>query len=142
MKKILGIMVLSLLWCNTSNSAKANCSGGECEFTYSVHYDWANTSCYETIFNEEVETNVLNCKDKDGHNLSPPLNGSGHTWHHSDELLHNIIKHGFVNLVKNYKGKMVGFGDKMSDKQIDSVLSYIKSHWEDEIYERQISISK
>ena len=32
--------------------------------------------------------------------------------------------------------------DKMSDKQIDSVLSYIKSHWEDEIYERQISISK
>ena len=81
-------------------------------------------------------------KDKDGHNLPPPLNGSGHTWHHSDELLHNIIKHGFVNLVKNYKGKMVGFGDKMSDKQIDSVLSYIKSHWDDEIYERQISISK
>ena len=30
----------------------------------------------------------------------------------------------------------------MNDKQIDSVLSYIKSHWEDEIYERQISISK
>ena len=81
-------------------------------------------------------------KDKDGHNLPPPLNGSGHTWHHSDELLHNIIKHGFINLVKNYKGKMVGFGDKMNDKEIDSVLSYIKSHWKDEIYERQISISK
>ena len=80
--------------------------------------------------------------DKDGHRKAPPLNGTGHTWHHDDELLHNIIKHGFVNLVKNYKGKMVGFGDKMSDKQIDSVLSYIKSHWEDEIYERQISISK
>jgi hypothetical protein len=60
MKKILGIVVLSLLWCNTSNSAKVNCSGGECEFTYSVHYVWANTSCYETIFNEEVETNVSN----------------------------------------------------------------------------------
>ena len=81
-------------------------------------------------------------KDKDGHNLSPPLNGSGHTWHHSDELLHNIIKYGLVNLVKNYKGKMVGFGDKMNDRQIDSVLSYIKSHWEDEIYDKQISISK
>ena len=81
-------------------------------------------------------------KDKDGHNLSPPLNGSGHTWHHSDELLHRIIKYGLVNLVKNYKGKMVGFSDKMNDKQIDSVLSYIKSHWEDEIYDKQISISK
>jgi len=81
-------------------------------------------------------------KDKDGYNLSPPLNGSGHTWHHSDELLHRIIKYGLVNLVKNYKGKMVGFSDKMNDKQIDSVLSYIKSHWEDEIYDKQISISK
>ena len=38
--------------------------------------------------------------------------------------------------------KMVGFGDQMNDRQIDSVLSYIKSHWEDEIYDKQISISK
>tara|TARA_B100000795_G_scaffold85528_1_gene62141 strand:- start:252 stop:686 length:435 start_codon:yes stop_codon:yes gene_type:complete len=81
-------------------------------------------------------------RDIDGYNLSPPLNGSGHTWHHSDELLHKIIKNGIISLVKNYKGKMVGFGDKLSDKQIDSVLSYIKSHWENEIYERQILISK
>ena len=29
-----------------------------------------------------------------------------------------------------------------NSKEIDSILSYIKSHWEDEIYERQISISK
>ena len=42
--------------------------------------------------------------------------------------------------------KEVGFHDeltdKMNDKEIDSVLAYIKSHWKDEIYERQISISK
>jgi len=60
MKKILLFLFMALLWCNTSNSAKANCSGGECEFTYSVHYEWAITSCYETIFNAEVETNVSN----------------------------------------------------------------------------------
>ena len=58
MKKILGIVILALLLCNTSNSAQANCSGGECEFIYSVHYEWANTSCYQTIFNEKVETNL------------------------------------------------------------------------------------
>ena len=80
--------------------------------------------------------------DKDGHRKAPPLNGTGHTWHHDDASLHNIIKYGLVKIVKNYEGKMIGFGDKISDKQIDSVLSYIKSHWEDEIYERQISISK
>ena len=80
--------------------------------------------------------------DEDGHRKAPPLNGTGHTWHHDDATLHNIIKYGLAKLVKNYEGKMIGFGDKINDKQIDSVLSYIKSHWEDEIYERQISISK
>ena len=80
--------------------------------------------------------------DEDGHRKAPPLNGTGHTWHHDDATLHNIIKYGLTKLVKNYEGKMIGFGDKINDKQIDSVLSYIKSHWEDEIYERQISISK
>ena len=80
--------------------------------------------------------------DEDGHRKAPPLNGTGHTWHHDDATLHNIIKYGLAKLVKNYEGKMLGFADKINDKQIDSVLSYIKSHWEDEIYERQISISK
>ena len=58
MKKIL--LVLALLWCNTASSAIANCSSGECEFTFSVHYKSAITNCYETIFNEEVETNLSN----------------------------------------------------------------------------------
>ena len=80
--------------------------------------------------------------DGDGHRKAPPLNGTGHTWHHDDASLHNIIKYGLAKIVKNYEGKMIGFGDKINDKQIDSVLSYIKSHWDDEIYERQISISK
>ena len=80
--------------------------------------------------------------DDDGHRKVPPLNGTGHTWHHDDASLHNIIKYGLAKIVKNYEGKMIGFGDKINDKQIDSVLSYVKSHWEDEIYERQISISK
>ena len=80
--------------------------------------------------------------DEDGHRKAPPLNGTGHTWHHNDASLHNIIKYGLAKIVKNYDGKMIGFGDKINDNQVDSVLSYIKSHWEDEIYERQISISK
>jgi hypothetical protein len=60
MKKVILILVLGLLFTNAANSAKVNCSNGECEFNYSVHYNWANTSCYETIFNEEVKTNVSN----------------------------------------------------------------------------------
>ena len=32
--------------------------------------------------------------DEDGHRKAPPLNGTGHTWHHTDELLHRMIKYG------------------------------------------------
>ena len=80
--------------------------------------------------------------DSDGHTVPPPLNGTAHTFHHSDELLHNIIKYGFNNLIKNYQGKMLGFGDKLSDKDIDYILAYIKTYWPEDIYLNHLEMSK
>jgi len=104
-----------------------------------IVYEGNCISCHKVNLIGAENWKVL---DKDGHRKAPPLNGTGHTWHHDDASLHNIIKFGLAKIVKNYEGKMIGFGDKINDKQIDSVLSYIKSHWEDEIYEIQISINK
>ena len=80
--------------------------------------------------------------DEDGHRKAPPLNGTGHTWHHDDKTLHAIIKYGLAKLVNNYKGKMIGFEDNLSDKEIDSLLAYIKSFWSEEEYEYQLNLSK
>ena len=80
--------------------------------------------------------------DEDSHRKAPPLNGTGHTWHHNDASLHNIIKYGLAKIVKNYEGKMLGFGDNLEDKDIDSVLAYIKSFWPDDLYQQQINLSK
>ena len=80
--------------------------------------------------------------DEDGHRKAPPLNGTGHTWHHDDKTLHAIIKYGLAKLVNNYKGKMIGFEDNLSDKEIDSLLAYIKSFWSEEEYEYQINLTK
>ena len=80
--------------------------------------------------------------DKDGHRKAPPLNGAGHTWHHDDASLHNIIKYGLVKFVENYEGKMIGFEGNLKDKDIDSVLSYMKSFWSEDIYQQQINLSK
>jgi len=33
--------------------------GGECEFILSIHYEWAETNCYQTMIMEEVETSFL-----------------------------------------------------------------------------------
>lgn len=79
--------------------------------------------------------------DEDGHRKAPPLNGTGHTWHHPDQTLHQIIKYGLAKLVKNYKGKMIGFEKNLSDREIDYILGYIKSYWSDEYYNHQISMS-
>ena len=80
--------------------------------------------------------------DEDGHRKAPPLNGTGHTWHHDDKTLHSIIKYGLANLIDGYEGKMMGFEENLSDKDIDSVLAYIKSYWSKEKYEHQINLSK
>ena len=80
--------------------------------------------------------------DEDGHRKAPPLNGKGHTWHHDDKTLHSIIKYGLANLIDGYEGKMMGFEENLSDKDIDSVLAYIKSYWSKDKYEHQINLSK
>ncbi len=96
-------------------------------------------SCHQSNLSGAVNWKGL---DNDGHRKAPPLNGTGHTWHHSDEILHKIIKYGLAKLVKNYEGKMYGYGDKIDDQGIDNILSYIKSYWNEENYKYQISLSK
>ena len=62
---------------------------------------------------------------------APPHDESGHTWHHPDELLFSITKHGIVwpNAPKDYESDMPAFVGKLTDAEIWAVLAYIKSHW-------------
>ncbi len=104
-----------------------------------IVYENNCTSCHQVNL---VGTENWKGLDEDGHRKAPPLNGSAHTWHHDDATLHNIIKYGLTKLVKNYEGKMLGFEGNLNDKDIDSVLSYMKSFWPDDMYQRQINLSK
>ena len=61
--------------------------------------------------NLQGQPNWSTKKDKDGHNLSPPLNGTGHTWHHSPEYLFHVIKYGFKKIIPDYEGKMLANED-------------------------------
>ena len=74
-------------------------------------------------------------KDIDGNNLPPPLNGSGHTWHHSPDQLFNIIKYGLNYFDPNYDGNMRGFNE-LSDDEIYSTLDFIIFTWPEEIREQ------
>ena len=68
--------------------------------------------------------------DKEGSYPPPPLDGRAHSWHHSMEVLTNIIKEGG----KSYKGKMPSFKEELSDEEISSLIAYFQSLWSDEIY--------
>ena len=74
----------------------------------------------------------------DGSLPAPPHDESGHTWHHSDEILFGITKHGGQrNAPPRFVSRMPGFGETMSERQIHAVLAYIKSRWPETIRERQ-----
>lgn len=67
---------------------------------------------------------------------APPHDASGHTWHHPDEVLFGITKHGLVPgkyAPPSYRSDMPGFGGPLSDEEIWAVLAYIKSSWPLEI---------
>ena len=61
---------------------------------------------------------------------APPHDESGHTWHHSDDVLFGITKYGLARYAPpGYESDMPAFAGKLSDSEIRAVLAFIKSHW-------------
>ncbi len=71
----------------------------------------------------------------DGLMPAPPHDETGHTWHHTDQILFEITKYGIVAAanLKNYTSAMPVYEGVLTDAEIIAVLSYIKSTWPDEI---------
>lgn len=68
--------------------------------------------------------------DKYGKNPAPPLNGTGHTWHHSMKALKIVINKGTGKI----GGNMPAWKDKLSKSEITLILTWITAQWPDEIY--------
>ena len=71
-------------------------------------------------------------RDAEGRLPPPPLNGNGHAWHHSRDVLRRVVREGGQPM----GGSMPGFADKLSGKQIDQVIAWVQSNWSTEIYQR------
>ena len=90
----------------------------------------------------EGEANWMVRKES-GRLPAPPHDASGHTWHHPDKHLFGIIKNGLTEYApRGYETDMPAFKDILSDPEIWAVLAYIKSHWPDDLRQRQAEISK
>jgi mono/diheme cytochrome c family protein len=75
---------------------------------------------------------------------APPHDDSGHTWHHPDEVLFGITKHGLAPpyAPAGYESDMPAFGGKLSDDEIGAALAYIKSRWSREVLELRAEMLK
>jgi len=74
---------------------------------------------------------------------APPHDKTGHTWHHADVLLFELTKFGLSKIAgPDYRSDMPAFKDTLSDRQIISVLTYIKSTWPTEIIENHDKINQ
>lgn len=74
---------------------------------------------------------------------APPHDASGHTWHHPDEQLFAITKHGIARFAPpDYKSAMPSFVGRLTDAEIRAVLAFIKSTWPEEIRKRQGSLNR
>lgn len=74
----------------------------------------------------------------DGKLLAPPHDETGHTWHHSDQLLFDLIKFGIAEAtgLKGYDTNMPIYNNELTDHEIIAVMSFIKSKWPKQIQDR------
>ena len=75
---------------------------------------------------------------------APPHDKSGHTWHHPDAMLVDMVKNGLVpgkTAPPGYVSDMPAYRDILSDQQIIAVLTYIKSTWPPKVLEAQKEVT-
>lgn len=68
--------------------------------------------------------------DENGNYPPPPLDGSAHAWHHSLDILKEVIEEGGASV----GGVMPGFRSVYSDEQIESLIASFQSRWSDKTY--------
>lgn len=69
-------------------------------------------------------------RDTDGMFPPPPLNGTGHAWHHPRAMLHHVIANGSPG----GQGRMPAWRDRLSDEDIDAIITWFQSRWPDQVY--------
>ncbi|MDQ2695028.1 MAG: cytochrome c [Pseudomonadota bacterium] len=66
----------------------------------------------------------------DGKTQPPPLDGSGHAWHHPSAGLRKVIRDGGPG-----NSNMPAFRDVLTDPQINDIIAWFQSLWPDKAYQ-------
>ncbi len=73
---------------------------------------------------------------------APPHDASGHTWHHADGQLYEIVQRGGkLYESPTFKSRMIAYEEILTPEEIRAVLEYIKTFWGPEEIATQARIS-
>jgi mono/diheme cytochrome c family protein len=72
--------------------------------------------------------------------IPPPHNANGHTWHHADQQLMNMVLNGIPFSLEEQK--MPAFRDKLTEEEVKAILAYIKTWWTEEQRESQKEVTR
>lgn len=83
-------------------------------------------------------------RDASGRLPAPPHDASGHTWHHPDQVLFDIVKFGVARAANlpGYQAAMPAYEGTLSDAEIVAVLSWIKAQWPEAIRRQQDEVDR
>jgi mono/diheme cytochrome c family protein len=74
---------------------------------------------------------------------APPHDAGGHTWHHPDAVLLQIVREGpAFYAALGVQTDMPAFGTRLSEGDMAAVIAYIKSRWPAEIQARQSQMNR
>lgn len=83
--------------------------------------------------------------------MPPPHNANGHTWHHPDCQLVEVVLSGsgeMGEMMRRMMGvpesapRMPAFRDKLSDEDVEAILAYIKTWWTAEQRAAQVQVTR
>ncbi|HEX5630709.1 MAG TPA: cytochrome c [Acidimicrobiia bacterium] len=79
---------------------------------------------------------------EDGGFRPPPHDASGHTWHHPDEELVEIVLHGYGFPVP--ESRMPQFFGTLTEDEVRSILGFIKASWgtEERMYQWEQTVRR
>ena len=75
---------------------------------------------------------------------APPHDKTGHTWHHPDRLLIDMVKNGLVpgrTAPPGYESDMPAYAGILTDEEIIAVIAYIKSTWPPKVLQAQKEVT-
>ena len=135
------VTVAGLIACGVDDASRADPKNARQVAAGKTIYDRNCASCHGIDLEGQPD---WKSRKPNGRMPAPPHDDSGHTWHHSDDILFGITKVGVAPpyAPSGYQSDMPAFGGTLTDAEIWRVLAYIKSRWSPRMREAQSQIEQ